>query len=62
MQEFVEGKSLKNLLSTWGRFPGDQVLDLGIQMASALAHAHDQGRPPRRQAGQHPRRRAGPRS
>ena len=43
VMQYVEGKSLKSLLRTWGRFPEDQVIELGIQMASALAHSHGHG-------------------
>jgi serine/threonine-protein kinase len=41
--EFVEGENLKQLLERSGPLSVDRVLDLGIQMADALAfaHAHD---------------------
>jgi len=41
--EFVEGKSLKELLATWGRFPEEQVVEMGRQIADALGYAHAQG-------------------
>ncbi len=43
VMQFVDGKSLRSLLQTWGRFPEDQVIELGIQMASALSHSHGHG-------------------
>lgn len=43
VMEFVSGRSLKSLLKTWGRFPEEQVLELGMQMAEALAYAHEHG-------------------
>ncbi len=43
VMEFVPGRSLKTLLKMWGRFPEEQVLDLGIQLAVALADAHEHG-------------------
>lgn len=43
VMQYVDGKSLKSLLQTWGRFPEDQVIEMGIQMASALAHSHGHG-------------------
>ncbi|MGE3171119.1 MAG: protein kinase [Planctomycetota bacterium] len=39
VMEFVEGKSLRGLLSEWGIFPEDQVLKVGQQVAAALDHA-----------------------
>jgi serine/threonine protein kinase len=41
--EFVNAKSLKELLGNWGRFPIEQVLDVGKQCAEALQCIHDQG-------------------
>ncbi len=43
VMEFVEGNSLSNLLETWGAIPVDLALDLGIQICSGLAHAHQMG-------------------
>jgi serine/threonine-protein kinase len=41
--EFVEGENLKQLVERTGPMPVDRVLELGIQIADALAfaHAHD---------------------
>ena len=41
--EFVEGEDLKQLVERTGPMPVDRVLELGIQIADALAfaHAHD---------------------
>src|SRR5690606_23126244 len=39
VMEFVEGKSLRQLLGEWGIFPEEQVLDVAIQVAQALDHA-----------------------
>ncbi|GEM_PF-3448461 len=41
--EFVDAKSLKELLGIWGRFPMEQVLDVGIQCAGALQCIHELG-------------------
>ncbi len=41
--EFVDAKSLKELLRNWGRFPMEQVLDVGKQCAEALQCIHEQG-------------------
>lgn len=43
VMEFCPGRTLGALLKNWGRFPEDQVLDLGIQVAEALAYAHENG-------------------
>lgn len=43
VMEFVEGRSLRTLLHEWGMFPERQVLDVGIQVASALDHAYRRG-------------------
>ena len=43
VMEYVEGKSLRALLSEWGAFPEERVLDVGIQVASALDHAFQEG-------------------
>lgn len=43
VMEFVEGRSLKDLLKEWGMFPEEQVLTVGVQIASALDHAWQKG-------------------
>ncbi len=43
VMEFVEGRSLKDLLAEWGTFPEEQVLDVAIQITSALDHAFRKG-------------------
>ncbi len=43
VMEFVEGRSLRQLLAEWGAFPESQVLQVANQMASALAHAFECG-------------------
>jgi tRNA A-37 threonylcarbamoyl transferase component Bud32 len=43
VMEYVEGRSLRQLLHEWGMFPEEQVLDVAIQIAGALAHAYDCG-------------------
>lgn len=43
VMEFVEGRSLRQLLGEWGAFPEQQVLDVAIQVTEALAHAFDCG-------------------
>jgi eukaryotic-like serine/threonine-protein kinase len=43
VMEFIEGETLQQILQRRGRFPWDDVLDLGKQICSALQHAHDQG-------------------
>ncbi|MGA1605626.1 MAG: protein kinase domain-containing protein [Planctomycetota bacterium] len=43
VMEFVEGRSLRQLLHEWGMFPEEQVLDVAVQIAGALAHAFDCG-------------------
>ena len=40
--EFIEGESLDRLIAR-GRLGLEQVLDYGIQMADAVAHAHESG-------------------
>ena len=40
--ELVEGRSLASLLAGGG-LPAEQVLKLGLQLADALAHAHERG-------------------
>ncbi|MCS6900434.1 MAG: protein kinase [Myxococcales bacterium] len=41
--ELVRGKSLRRLLSEHGPLPPEVVACLGVELASALAHAHDRG-------------------
>jgi serine/threonine-protein kinase len=41
--EFVDGRSLKELLREWGSFPETQVLDVAVQVAHALDHAWQKG-------------------
>ncbi|HHI81326.1 MAG TPA: serine/threonine protein kinase, partial [Planctomycetes bacterium] len=41
--EFVDARSLKELLRNWGRFPMEQILDVGKQCTEALQCIHDQG-------------------
>lgn len=43
VMEFVEGPSLRALLSEWGVFPEEQVLKAAMQAASALDHAFQRG-------------------
>jgi tRNA A-37 threonylcarbamoyl transferase component Bud32 len=43
VMEFVEGRSLRALLSEWGMFPEQQVLHVAQQVAAALDHAHRRG-------------------
>jgi tRNA A-37 threonylcarbamoyl transferase component Bud32 len=43
VMELLAGKSLETLLRTEGKLPVHKVLDLGIQTASGLAFAHDEG-------------------
>ncbi|MCY2956203.1 MAG: serine/threonine-protein kinase [Planctomycetota bacterium] len=43
VMEFIEGKSLRGLLSEWGIFPEDQVLKVAIQVTFALDHAFQRG-------------------
>ncbi len=43
VMEFVEGRSLRSLLTEWGIFPEDQVLNVAIQVAAALDHAFQRG-------------------
>ena len=40
VMEFIEGKTLKDLIAEEGPFNSRMVLDFGVQMASALKHAH----------------------
>src|SRR5262252_1889257 len=41
--EYVDGKSLETMLQTEGRLPQARVIDIGIQVCSALALAHKEG-------------------
>jgi serine/threonine protein kinase len=41
--EYVDGPSYQALLSDRGRLPWPEVLDLALQIAPALKHAHDRG-------------------
>ncbi len=43
VMEFVEGKSLRELLQEWGLFSEDKVLDVAMQAATALDHAYKRG-------------------
>jgi len=43
VMELLAGKSLETLLRAEGKLPVRQVLDIGIQTASGLAFAHDEG-------------------
>ncbi|MEO0480183.1 MAG: serine/threonine-protein kinase [Planctomycetota bacterium] len=43
VMEFVEGRSLKELLEEWGGFTEDRVLDVAIQVTRALEHALEVG-------------------
>ena len=40
VMEYVEGKTLKEVIAEKGPFPAKTVLELGMQMVSALKHAH----------------------
>jgi serine/threonine-protein kinase len=41
--EYVDGTSLEAVLALRRRLPWDEVLDLAVQIAPALKHAHDRG-------------------
>ncbi len=43
VMEFVQGRSLRELLVEWGSFPPELVLDFAIQVTSALDHAWQKG-------------------
>ena len=43
VMEFIEGKSLRELLHEWGMFAEDRVLDVAIQITTALEHAFSKG-------------------
>ncbi|MBP3887267.1 MAG: Stk1 family PASTA domain-containing Ser/Thr kinase [Cellulosilyticum sp.] len=40
VMEYIEGKTLKEVIATDGPFDSKTVLELGVQMVSALKHAH----------------------
>lgn len=41
--EYIQGESLDQLLERRGKLPWNQVVELGKQVCSALAHAHEKG-------------------
>ena len=41
--EYIDGESLDRRLSTFSRFPWEEVVLLGKQLCDALQHAHDKG-------------------
>jgi len=41
--EYIDGENLKQLVAREGPLPAKQVIELGVQVASALASAHDRG-------------------
>lgn len=43
VMEYVEGRTLTEVLATTGRLPISTVVDVGRQMASALEEAHEKG-------------------
>lgn len=43
VMEYVEGHTFEELLRERGRLPWAEVLDLALQVAPALKHAHDRG-------------------
>ena len=43
VMEYVQGKSLRELLDEWGMFSEEQVLDVAIQITTALDHAFERG-------------------
>lgn len=43
VMEFIAGETLQDVLARRGRFPWEDVVDLGKQVCSALQHAHHQG-------------------
>jgi serine/threonine-protein kinase len=43
VMEFIAGETLQDVLARRGRFPWEEVVDLGKQVCSALQHAHHQG-------------------
>jgi predicted Ser/Thr protein kinase len=43
VMEYIDGKTLQQMLQERGRFLWDEVVDIGKQICAALAHAHEQG-------------------
>jgi eukaryotic-like serine/threonine-protein kinase len=43
VMEYVDGPTFQELLEEQGRLPWPEVLDLALQIAPALKHAHDRG-------------------
>ena len=43
VMEYIQGKSLRELLDEWGMFAEQQVLDVAIQITTALDHAFERG-------------------
>ena len=43
VMEYIDGETLRALLSREKRLPVDKVVDFGGQLAAAMAHAHEQG-------------------
>ena len=43
VMEYVEGESLRSYLDREKKLPVDRAVDFGIQLASAIAHAHERG-------------------
>jgi serine/threonine protein kinase len=43
VMEYVDGRSLADLIAARGRLPPDEVVDLGRQACAGLQHAHDSG-------------------
>jgi serine/threonine-protein kinase len=43
VMEFIAGETLQDVLARRGKFPWEDVVDLGKQVCSALQHAHHQG-------------------
>ncbi len=41
--EYIRGEDLRSLLRRIGRFPADKAVEVGAQIASGLAAAHDRG-------------------
>lgn len=43
VMEYVDGPSFEDILHSKGKLPWEDVIDSGIQICSALKHAHDHG-------------------
>jgi serine/threonine protein kinase len=43
VMEYVDGRNFEELVLERGRLPWEEVLDLALQVAPALKHAHDRG-------------------